>query len=218
MNESTHNARLQARVGLRVNPNSFEIGGTFSDIGERQRRSRRCRSIVRGVPNFTYLRKCPAPPRAATSRFCGAILPEGPISIVTGSLEIARQRVTNLITATGGLCLGLDDGRNCTRLDDRDEGLLNPVIDAQSAEGDATRLAIVEQAAPTGISGNIMLGASVAHCQFESAVPAANESCEESIAVLRGVVMPTDEDIVAHLSADNLRTLLADITFMRPGN
>ena len=57
------------------------------------------------------------------------ILPECPIGAVAGSLEIARQRIANLITAVGGLCRGFDSGGNGARFDDLEKRFLNGVVE-----------------------------------------------------------------------------------------
>ena len=41
-------------------------------------------------------------------RIDGVILPECPIGAVARRLEVAHQRITNLIAAAGRLCFGLD--------------------------------------------------------------------------------------------------------------
>ena len=77
----------------------------------------------------------------------GVILPEGPIGGVARSLEITHQRVADLVAAIGRLRLGLDGRCDRARLDDAQKRFLDGVVDAQAAEGDAARFAIVEPAA-----------------------------------------------------------------------
>ena len=81
-------------------------------------------------------------------RIDGVILPECPIDAVARRLEIAHQSITNLIAATGRLSFGLDGRGYRSRLDNPQKSFLDGVVDAQSSEGDATRLAIVEQTTP----------------------------------------------------------------------
>ncbi|MER8731208.1 hypothetical protein NKH28_15390 [Mesorhizobium sp. M1227] len=54
----------------------------------------------------------------------GIVLPECPIGAVACRLQIAHQRITNLIAATGRLCFGLDDRGNRSRLDNPQKTLL----------------------------------------------------------------------------------------------
>ena len=85
------------------------------------------------------------------------ILPECPVGGVASRLQIALEGVADLIAAIGLLRFGLGGSGNGSRLDDPEKCLLDGVVDAQAAEGDAAWLAIVEQAAPAGIARNVML-------------------------------------------------------------
>jgi hypothetical protein len=105
----------------------------------------------------------------------GVILSDGPVGGVSGSFQIAAEGVSDLVTATGCLRLGFGGGSDCARLDDAQERFLNRIIYTQSSEGDAARLAIVEQAPPAGIARNVVLRARVSHRELAAAAPAANK-------------------------------------------
>src|ERR1700736_6800175 len=109
-------------------------------------------------------------------RIDGVILPECPIGAVTRRLEVAHQRLTNLIAAAGRLGFGLDGRSYRSRFDNPQKSFLDGVVDTQSSECDAAWLAIVERTPPTGIARNVMLGACVADRQLASATPAADSS------------------------------------------
>jgi hypothetical protein len=142
------------------------------------------------------------------------ILPEGPIGCVAGSLQITAERIPDLVTATGCLRLGFGGGRDCARLDDTQQCFLNRIIDAKSAEGDAARLAIVEQAPPAGIARNVVLGARVSHRELAAATPASDKPGEQCVAMLGRAMMRALGYVVAHHLADRLRPLPTDIAFM----
>src|SRR5919106_110343 len=144
----------------------------------------------------------------------GVILPESPVSGVAGSLQIAVESVPDLVAATGCLRLGLGGGSNRAGLDDTQECFLNRIVDAQPAEGDAARLAIVEQAPPAGIARNVVLGARVSHRELAATASAADKSGQQCIAMLGGSVVPARGHIVADHLADRLSPFPTDIAFM----
>src|SRR5258708_1114696 len=147
-------------------------------------------------------------------RIDGVILPECPIGAVARRLEVARQRIPNLIAAAGRLGFGLDGRSYRCRFDNPQKSFLDGVVDTQSSECDAAWLAIVERTPPTGIARNVMLGACEADRQLASTTPAADKAGEQSVAVLRRSVMSACRHVVAHHLADRLRPLPADVTLM----
>ncbi len=112
------------------------------------------------------------------------ILAEGAVGTVAGRFEVSRQRFANLIAATGDLRLGLGGGSDGTRLDHPQQRVLDGIVDPQAAEGDAARLAVVEQAPPAGIARDVVLGPGVADRQLAATAPAAHETGKQGIAVL----------------------------------
>src|SRR6202163_2448294 len=147
-------------------------------------------------------------------RIDGVVLAECPIGAVARRLEVAHQRITNLIAAAGRLCFGLDCRSYRSRFDNPQKSFLDGVVGTQSSECDAAGLAIVERTPPTGIARNVMLGACVANRQLASTTPAADKAGEQSVAVLRRSVMSACGHVVVHHLADRLRPLPADVTLM----
>ena len=125
VDDGAHDARLEPRVGRRRRPYSLEIGGEGGDVYWRQKRWLGRRGIVRGNPalDLTDTRERPVPSQLQfrrdqpVLRIDGVVLPECPIGAVACRLEIAHQRVTSLIAATGRLCFGLDGRSYRPRLD-----------------------------------------------------------------------------------------------------
>src|ERR1700680_600065 len=118
-------------------------------------------------------------------RIDGVVLPECPIGAVARRLEVAHQRLTDLIAAAGRLCFGLDGPSYRSRFDNPQKSFLDGVVDTQSSECDAAWLAIVERTPPTRIARNVMLGACVADRQLASTTPAADKAGEQSGAIAR---------------------------------
>src|SRR5260221_13221961 len=92
-------------------------------------------------------------------RIDGVVLSECPIGAVPRRLEVARQRITNLIAAARRLCFELDGRSYRCRFDNPQKSFLDGVVDTQSSECDASWLTIVERTPPTGIARNVRLGA-----------------------------------------------------------
>src|SRR5258705_2791474 len=94
---------------------ALRISGQRGDVYWRQGWFR-CRGIMRGNPGLDLADTCE---RAVPSqlqfrrdqpvlRIDAVVLPECPIAAVARRLEVAHQRMTNLISAAGRLCFGLD--------------------------------------------------------------------------------------------------------------
>src|ERR1700733_8818642 len=177
---------------------------------------------MRGNPglDLAYTRERAVPPQL---QFCrdqpvlrinGVVLPECPIGAVARRLEVAHQRLTNLIAAAGGGGFGPAGRSYRSRFDNPQKSFRDGVVDTQSSECDAAWLAMVERTPPTGIARNIMPGARVADRQLASATPAADKAGEQSVAVLRRSVMSACGHVIAHHLADRLRPLPADVTLM----
>jgi hypothetical protein len=93
----------------------------FLDIQERAVPSQlqlRCNETVRGIG--------------------GIVLPEGPIGGVACSLQIAGERLANLVAPVDRLRLGFNRRRDRSWLNDLQERFFDRVIDPQAAESDAT--------------------------------------------------------------------------------
>src|SRR5260370_40949829 len=85
-------------------------------------------------------------------RIDGVILSECPIGAVARRLEVARQRLPNLIAAAGRLGVGLDGRSDRCRFDNPQKSFLHAVLDTQSSECDPAWPAIVKQTPPTRIA------------------------------------------------------------------
>src|SRR5260370_7920684 len=72
----------------------------------------------------------------------GIILSECPIGAVARRLEVARQRITNLIAAAGRLCFGLDGRSYRCRFDNPHKGFLDALVAPQSSQSHAPCLPI----------------------------------------------------------------------------
>src|SRR5258708_22974238 len=116
-------------------------------------------------------------------RIDGVILPECPIGAVARRLEVAHQRITNLIAAAGRLCFGLDGRSYRCRFDNPQKSFRDGVVDTQSSECDAAWLAVVERTPPTGIAPNVLLDACPADRQLPSATPAADKARPQPLAL-----------------------------------
>ncbi len=145
-------------------------------------------------------------------------MPEGSIGAVVCRLEIAHQGVTHLIAATGRLRLGFSRRGDCSRLDHPQERVLDSIVDAQAAKGDAAWLAIVQETSPAGIARNVVLGARVADGQLAAAAPASKKAGEQRVAVFGRSVMPACGHVVAHHRADRFGPFPTDIAVMDARN
>src|SRR3546814_9247509 len=103
----------------------------LSDIGEG------------AVPSHLQFRRDQAVLRSGS-----VILPEGAVGSVGGSFKIATEGTLDLVAAAGCLRLSFGSRSNRPRLHDTQKRFLDRIVDAQSTESDATRLAIVQQSPP----------------------------------------------------------------------
>src|SRR5262249_55601436 len=102
-------------------------------------------------------------------------------------------------------------------LDNLQQRGFDGVIDPQATEGNAARLAVVEQTTVAGIARDVVSRAAVADCQFTAAPAAAVKTGKQGIAVFGRPMMAARRDVLAHHPADRLRTLPVEITFVRAG-
>lgn len=163
------NTLLQACIGGRRGPHRLEVG---REVGERDRRNGLPRNAPvmssnlgldvgngdeRAVPTgLQFARDHPV------RRVGGIVLPEGAIGRLARGLEIARERITDLVAPFADLGLRGRGGRNGGRADHVQESCLDRIIDTQAAERDASQLTAVEPAAPATVARNIVLGAGIA--------------------------------------------------------
>jgi hypothetical protein len=154
------------------------------------------------------------PCHETVGRVGGIILAKGSIGSVACGLKIPHQRFTDLIAPVRDFSLGRDSCSNRSRLNDLEERRFDCVIDAQSAKGNATRLAVIESTSMTGIARDCVLRAGIADGQLTAAAAAANEAGEQRITMLGRAMMPARWNVLAHHSADRLRTLPIHVALM----
>src|SRR5215470_2196864 len=80
-------------------------------------------------------------------RIGGIVLTEGPIDGKARRFKIALERIAHLVPPLAGFRLCRDGSRNSAGADDGEKRILDGVVDAQAAKGNAARLAIVHPAA-----------------------------------------------------------------------
>src|SRR5438045_3987083 len=135
------------------------------------------------------------------------ISPASASTSATTSLITARTiRFFSRASVVGACQLGSNNFQ-----DRRFNGIVHP----QAAEGDATRLTVVEPAPAAAVTRNIVLCARVAERELAPTAVTSDQTCKQSIAVLGGAVMPAIRDVVADHPADRLRALPVDIALMR---
>src|SRR5512139_8162 len=176
LDNGSDDALLQPNIGRWGGPNGLEIGGQRRE-GCRIDGSRDRGCIVGG--DFAFqLGDASQGLVPADLQFTGhqpigrvgsVVLAKGPIGGVARRREIALKRIPDLIPLSTGLLLCGDRGGNGTRSHNRQQGVLNGVVNPQSAEGNAARLAIVHPAAGAAVARNVVLCPRVAERQFTSA-------------------------------------------------
>jgi hypothetical protein len=153
-----------------------------------------------------------AAPTTAQDASCKSciLLPPSAMTESAKALATIINEFANLIAAAGRLCFGLDGRSYRSRFDNPRKSFLDGVVDTQSSECDAARLAIVERTPLTGIARNVLLGACVADRQLASTPPAADKAGGQRVAVLRRSVMSACGQVVAHHLADRLRPVCTE--------
>ena len=92
-------------------------------------------------------------------RIGGVILPEGAVGGIARCFEIALESIAHLIPPLDYVLLRGDGGGDGAGADNAQERILDGVIDTQSAEGDAARLAVVHPATAAAVARDVVLGA-----------------------------------------------------------
>ena len=102
------------------------------------------------------------------------------------------------------LLLGSNRSLDRTRSDDRQEGFLDRIVNAQPAKGNAAWFAIIQPTAATAVARDIMPRAGIAKRQLAAATAAAKQAGEQRIAVLGRTMVPAGGNIVADHTANRL--------------
>jgi hypothetical protein len=97
------------------------------------------------------------------------VLTEGAIGCIARRFEIAQQRIAHLIAPLAGLPLGSDSGRDGAGLHNAQKRLLDGVVDAQAAKGNAMRFTVVQPGAATSVAWNATLRAGISKRQLAAA-------------------------------------------------
>src|SRR5258708_17164103 len=86
----------------------------------------------RAVPSQLQLRR-----DQPVLRIDGVVLPECPIGAGARRLEVAHQRITNLIAAAGRLCFGLDGRTYRSRFANPQKSFLESFLDSPPSESNS---------------------------------------------------------------------------------
>src|SRR4029077_10372677 len=99
----------------------------------------------------------------------GIVLPESPVGGIARRFEVATESIAHLIAPFPGSLGRSGCSGDSARTDDAKQCFLDGIIDAQSAEGDAVRAAIVHPGAATAVARDMMLHAGVPDCELAAA-------------------------------------------------
>ena len=155
----------------------------------------------------------------ATSRLAGVggvILPEGAVSGVSRRFKIAVKGLARLVPSLSCLLGRSHRCSDCAGSDNAEERFLDRVVDAQAAECDATRFAIVRPAAHAAVARDMMLGAGIAQRQLASTAAATDQTREQGVAMLGRAMMSTRRNIAGDHRADRFEPLPAHIAIVGP--
>src|SRR5438445_2925725 len=147
----------------------------------------------------------------------GIVLPEGPIDGIARRFEVATESIAHLILPFAGFLGGSGCSGDSTRTDDAKQCFLDCIIDAQSAEADAVRAAIVHPGAAAGVARDMVLHAGVPECELAAAALAPDQTGQQRVTMLGRTVMLTAGNVVADHCADRLEPFPAHVSFVGVG-
>src|SRR6266550_1905873 len=130
---------------------------------------------------------------------------------VPARFEIATESIVHLIPPFSGFLGGSGCSGDSARTDNAKQGFLDCIIDAQSAEGDAVRAAIIHPGAAAAVARDMMLHAGVPECELAAAALAPDQTGQQRVTMLGCAVMPTGGNVAADHGADRLEPLPANI-------
>ena len=169
------------------------------------------------APDLRHMDERPVPARFKLARhqpvrgISGIVLPESPVGGIARRFEVATESIAHLITPFSGSIGGSDCSGDSARTDDAKQCFLDCIIDAQSAEGDAVRTAIVHPGAAAAVARDMVLHACVPDCELAAAALAPDQTGQQRVAMLGRAVMPTSGNVAADHCADRLEPLPAHI-------
>src|SRR6202022_4721832 len=103
-------------------------------------------------------------------------LPEGPVGGIARRFEVATERIAHLIPPFPGFLGGSGCRGDSARTDDAKQCFLDCIIDAQSAEADAVRAAIVHPGAAAAVARDMVLHACVPDCELAATALAPDQA------------------------------------------
>src|SRR5208283_4931468 len=142
------------------------------------------------------------------------ILTEGTIGCVVRSFKVAPKRVAHLVPPRARALFGGHGGGDGAGANHVEQRVLNSVIDTQTAEGDAARLATIEPPAIATVARNSVLRPCVSDNQLTSAAVTADQPCQQGVTMLGCAMMTTGGNIAAHHGPDRFSLLPADIALV----
>ena len=89
----------------------------------------------------------------------GIVLPESPVGGIARRFQIATESIAHLIPSFSGFLGGSGCSSDSAWADNAKQCFLDCIIDAQSAEGDAVRAAIVHPGAAAAVARDMVLHA-----------------------------------------------------------
>src|SRR3954465_14589935 len=128
--------------------------------------------------------------------------------------EIAAKRLAHLVASLYGLLLRRRRCGDGAGTDHAKQGLLDRVVGAQSAKGDAARFAIVQPASAAAVAGDVVLGAGVAKRQLAPAATATDQSREQRVAMFGRAMMLAGGSVAVDHGADRFEPLPARVAVM----
>ena len=144
-------------------------------------------------------------------------MPEGPVDGIARRFEVATESIAHLIPPFPGFLGGSGRRGDSARTDDAEQCFLDCIINAQSAEADAVRAAIVHPRAAAAVARNMALHAGVPECELATAAPAADQTGQQRVTMLGRAVIPTGGNVVADHGADRLKLLPAHVPIVGVG-
>src|SRR4051812_45742050 len=185
LDQRAHDALLQARVGGRRGPDGLEVRGQAIERDGVDGGNRLRHLVSRDLGFYlAHARERRVPPRLQLARHQpvgrvgGIVLAEGAVGGIARRFEIAAKRLAHLVASLYGLLLRRRRCGDGAGTDHAQQGLLDRVVGAQSAEGDAARFALVQPAPAAAVAEDGVLGAGVAKRQLAPAAMATDQPRE----------------------------------------
>ena len=144
-------------------------------------------------------------------------MPESPLGGIARRFQIATESIAHLITPVPGSLGSSGCSGDSARTDEAKQCVLDCIIDAQTAEGDAVRAAIVHPGAAAAVARDMVLHAGVPECELAAAAFAPDQTGQQRVTMLGRAVMPTSGNVAADHGADRLEPLPAHIPVVGVG-